>query len=138
MAPLERSVPVSTFKLAFVHELSPFESFSNTLLPVGWTFQSGLPGTAGGRLYGFGVNQVLMLEMVLLNGDHIKFGPTERETAKGYDVPKTVKVSGICHSNPYKMGEDKWEWEACPDDESWNFDDLWFAVRAGGVGLGAL
>ncbi|KAL3808143.1 hypothetical protein ACHAXA_000427 [Cyclostephanos tholiformis] len=107
---------------------------AGTVSPMGWTFQGGLPGTAGGRLYGFGVDQVLMIEMVLPNGNHVKFGPTEWETAEGYDVPKTLKVSGVCRSNPYEIDEDNWEWEACPDDESQNFDDLWFAVRGGGGG----
>ena len=77
------------------------------LYPVGWTFQGGLPGTAAGRLYGFGVDQVLMLEMVLPNGYHVRFGPTEWETAEGYDVPKTLKVSGVCRSNPSETDEDK-------------------------------
>lgn len=105
-----------------------------TVSPMGWTFQGGLPGTAGGRLYGFGVDQVLMLEMVLPNGYHVKFGPTEWEAAEGYHVPKTLKVSGVCRSNPYETDEDKWEWEACPEEASMNFDDLWFAVRGGGGG----
>ena len=101
---------------------------------MGWTFQGGLAGTSGGRLFGFGVDQVLMLEMVLPNGRHVKFGPTEWIAAEGYDVPKTLKVTGVCRTNPDEKIEEKWKWETCPVDVSMNFDDLWFAVRGGGGG----
>ena len=101
---------------------------------MGWTFQGGLGGTTGGRLFGFGADQVTQLEMVLPNGHHVKFGPSEWEDEEGYDVPRTTTVSGMCRSNDEETDEDKWAWEACPDDLNVNFDDLWFAVRGGGGG----
>jgi FAD/FMN-containing dehydrogenase len=39
---------------------------------TGWTFSGGLSGTTAGRTFGFGVDQVLQLEMVLPNGQHVK------------------------------------------------------------------
>ena len=69
--------------------------------------------------------------MVLPNGQHVKFGPTEWEVVAGYDVPKTLKVSGVCNT-----AADSTEpvWAACPQDLAINFDDLWLAVRGGGGG----
>lgn len=107
-------------------------SINQFLSLVGWTFQGGLGGTTGGRLYGFGADQVLQLEMVLPNGQHVKFGPTEWEVSEGYDVPKTTTVAGVCRTNPDEMDEDNWLWGDCSEDI--NFDDLWFAVRGGGGG----
>lgn len=145
---------------------------------VGWTFQGGLAGNKGGRLFGFGVDQVcaaicfsasgtplfiisslfvshccspipphcltpiiiifdsqvVQLEMVLPNTQHVKFGPTEWEDVEGYDVPKTTKVSGVCRTNPEELDESLWTWADCPEDANINFDDLWFAVRGGGGG----
>lgn len=76
---------------------------------------------------------VLQLEMVLPNGAHVRFGPTEWELVDGYDVPKTLSVSGVCNANPTEP-EENWVWGSCPDDLAVNFDDLWFAVRGGGGG----
>eukprot|EP00985_Skeletonema_marinoi_P003233 scaffold1348_cov142-Skeletonema_marinoi.AAC.9 len=93
-----------------------------------------------GRLYGFGVDQVVQLEMVLPNGAHVKFGPTEWATewedasAEGFVVPRTKFVSGVCRSNPDEHDEEKWIWERCPEDFGIDFNDLWFAVRGGGGG----
>jgi FAD/FMN-containing dehydrogenase len=42
------------------------------VLYTGWTFSGGLSGTTAGRTLGFGVDQVLQLEMVLPNGQHVK------------------------------------------------------------------
>jgi len=105
---------------------------SGTVSPMGWTFQGGLSGSSGSRMFGFGVDQVLQVEMVLPNGEHVKFGPTKWEVVQGYDVPKTTSVSGVCRANKLEMDEDKWEWADCSDNI--NFDDLWFAVRGGGGG----
>jgi len=82
------------------------------------------------------VDQVLQVEMVLPNGYHVKFGPTEWEdaTADGFVVPRTKVVSGVCRSNPDEEDEEKWIWEACPEDFDVDFGDLWFAVRGGGGG----
>ena len=104
---------------------------SATVSPMGWTFSCGLSGTTAGRALGFGVDQVVQVEMVLPNGQHVKFGPTEWESVDGYDVPKTLSVSGLCNANP-EGAEDDWEWAPCSEDI--NFDDLWFAVRGGGGG----
>ena len=43
-----------------------------------------------------GVDQVLQVEMVLPNGYHVKFGPTEWEdaSAEGFAYPRTKVVSG--------------------------------------------
>eukprot|EP00985_Skeletonema_marinoi_P022367 scaffold14274_cov215-Skeletonema_marinoi.AAC.19 len=70
---------------------------AGTVSPMGWTWQGGLAGTTGGRLYGFGVDQVVQLEMVLPNGFHAKFGPTEwgDASAEGFTVPRTKVVPGI-------------------------------------------
>ncbi len=79
-------------------------------------------------------SQVVQLEMVLPNTQHVKFGPTEWEDVEGYDVPKTTKVSGVCRTNPEELDESLWTWADCPEDANINFDDLWFAVRGGGGG----
>lgn len=107
---------------------------AGTVSPMGWTFQGGLAGTMGGRMYGFGVDQVLQVEMVLPNGAHVKFGPVEWEdaSADGFIVPKTTSVAGVCRSNPEEFHESLWEWIECSEDI--NFDDLWFAINGGGGG----
>eukprot|EP00984_Skeletonema_dohrnii_P021690 scaffold10883_cov95-Skeletonema_dohrnii-CCMP3373.AAC.1 len=109
---------------------------AGTVSPMGWTWQGGLPGTMGGRLYGLGVDQVVQVEMVLPNGVHVKFGPTEWEdaSADGFTVPRTKVVSGVCRSNPDERDEEKWIWERCPEDFDIDFNDLWFAIRGGGGG----
>ncbi|KAK1745400.1 FAD-dependent oxidoreductase [Skeletonema marinoi] len=109
---------------------------AGTVSPMGWSWQGGLAGSTGGRLDGFGVDQVVQLEMVLPNGVHVKFGPTEWEdvSAKGFIVPRTKVVSGVCRSNPDEHDEENWVWERCPEDFDTDFNDLWFAVRGGGGG----
>ena len=79
---------------------------------------------------------ICTIEMVLPNGHHVRFGPTKWEdaSAEGYTVPKTIAVSGLCHSNPEEQDEEKWEWDSCPDDFGIDFNDLWYAVRGGGGG----
>ena len=85
---------------------------------------------------GIGVDQFVQIEMVLPNGVHVKFGPTEWEdaSAAGFIVPKTKVVTGVCRSNPDEHDEEKWSWERCPEDFDIDFNDLWFAVRGGGGG----
>mmetsp|Transcript_47156 Transcript_47156/g.52713 ORF Transcript_47156/g.52713 Transcript_47156/m.52713 type:complete len:703 (-) Transcript_47156:137-2245(-) len=102
-----------------------------TVSPMGWAFQGGLSGTSAGRTFGFGVDQILQVEMVLPNGQHVKFGPTSWEDIPNA-VPKTTSVSGVCRTNSLERDEEKWEWTDCPIDI--NFDDLWFALRGGGGG----
>jgi hypothetical protein len=75
----------------------------------------------------------MQIEMVLPNGEHVKFGPTEWEDVEGYDVPKTLTVSGVCNTNP-EESEEEWEWGTCPADTNNDIDNLWFAVRGGGGG----
>ena len=104
-----------------------------TVSPMGWTFQVGLSAASAGRALGFGADQVLQIEMVLPNGAHVKFGPTEWEVVEGYDVPKTISVSGLCNTNP-QDAEENWVWDECPEQLAVNFNDLWFAVRGGGGG----
>ena len=109
---------------------------AGTVSPMGWTWLGGLGGTTGSRRYGLGVDQVVQIEMVLPNGYHVKFGPTEWEdaSADGFIVPKTIDVSGVCRSNPEEEDEAKWIWDTCPEDFDIDFNDLWFAVRGGGGG----
>ncbi len=82
------------------------------------------------------MDQVLQVEMVLPNGHHVKFGPTEWEdaSADGFIVPRTKVVSGVCRSNPDEQDEEKWIWDDCPEDFDIDFGDLWFAVKGGGGG----
>ena len=86
------------------------------------------------------MDQVLQVEMVLPNGYHVKFGPTEWEdaSAEGFAVPRTKVVSGVCRSNPDEQDEEKWMWGDCPEDFDIDFGDLWFAVRGGGGGWGVV
>eukprot|EP00985_Skeletonema_marinoi_P006271 scaffold2716_cov205-Skeletonema_marinoi.AAC.1 len=81
-------------------------------------------------------SMVVQLEMVLPNGAHVKFGPTEWEdaSAEGFVVPCTKFVSGVCRSNPDEHDEEKWIWESCPEDFGIDFNALYFAVRGGGGG----
>ena len=75
-------------------------------------------------MYGLGVDQVLQVEMVLPNGEHVKFGPVEWEdaSADGFIVPKTTSVGGVCRGNPEELDESLWEWVECPADLNINFD----------------
>jgi len=107
---------------------------AGTVSPMGWTWQGGLAGTTGGRLYGFGADQVLMIEMVLPNGYHVRFGPTQWQADSSYLYPRTTTVSGVCHQNPEQVDESQWVWTKCPEDIDMMFDDLWFAVNGGGGG----
>ena len=104
---------------------------AGTVTPMGWTFQGGLGGTTGSRLYGLGVDQVLQIEAVLPNGQHVRFGPTSWEDQEGFIYPRTTVVFGVCNQNPEGKEED-WTWGSCPTDI--NFDDLWFAFCGGGGG----
>jgi len=103
-----------------------------SVTPMGWTWQGGLGGTTMGRTFGFGVDQVLQLEMILPDGSHVRFGPTEWESAEEYLYPKTTQVSGVCNQNPFDEDEANWKWEPCTNGV--NFEDLWFATRGGGGG----
>ena len=96
----------------------------------GWLQGGGL-STGLERLWGFGVDQVLELEMVLADGSHVWFGPFEWQQQVGYLYPKTTKVAGKCNIN-VSPDETAWEWVEC--DNEIPFADLWLAVRGGGGG----
>jgi hypothetical protein len=81
------------------------------------------------------VDQVLELELVLANEQHVKLYPTEwnKDTsAEGFLYPKTTKVEGLCNTN-VDNDELMWKWEPCKEPIP-PFNDLWFAVRGGGGG----
>mmetsp|Transcript_11892 Transcript_11892/g.27125 ORF Transcript_11892/g.27125 Transcript_11892/m.27125 type:complete len:531 (+) Transcript_11892:697-2289(+) len=82
------------------------------------------------------LDQVLQVEMVLPNGQHVKFGPVEWEDASsdGFIVPKTTSVGGMYRLNPEEPDESLWEWADCPEGAGIDFDDLWYAVNGGGGG----
>lgn len=105
---------------------------AGTVSPMGWSWQGGLGGTTAGRMYGFGVDQVLQIEMILPNGHHVRFGPTAWEDDSSFLYPKTTQVSGVCNDNPSEEDESMWTWKACPEDI--DFAGLWYAVRGGGGG----
>lgn len=109
---------------------------SGSVSPMGWTFQAGLSGDTGGTRYGLGADQVVQIEMVLPNGFHVKFGPTEWKdaSAEGFTVPRTIGVTGLCRTNPEERDEEKWVWGDCPNDFGIDFMDLWYAIRGGGGG----
>jgi hypothetical protein len=96
----------------------------------GWLQGGGL-STHVDRTYGFGVDQVLQVEMVMADGTHVQFGPSKWEPIGGYVYPKTLKVEGKCNRN-VDEDESKWEWSMC--EKRIPFEKLWFAVRGGGGG----
>jgi len=105
---------------------------AGTVSPMGWTFQGGLATTTNGRSIGFGVDQVIQVDMVLPNGEHVRFGPTQWEDQDdNFIYPSTTEVTGVCLQNP-EEDESKWAWSTCEEDIP--FDDLWFALRGGGGG----
>jgi len=116
------------------YKYHPVAGAAATVTPMGWTFQGGLGGTTNGRTLGFGTDQVLQIEMVLPDGSHVRFGPTEWKdaSADGYRYPKTTKVTGVCNKNPFANSESDYDWVLCTSGV--NFNDLWYAVRGGGGG----
>eukprot|EP00122_Pirum_gemmata_P017524 Pgem_evm1s16412 len=81
------------------------------------------------RLHGFGVDQVLQIEMVLADGTHVKFSPSKWEKVDGKLYPQTKKVSGKCNRK-VSDHESQWRWVDCNKP----FSQLWKAVRGGGGG----
>ena len=100
----------------------------------GWLQGGGL-STGLERRYGFGVDQILEIEMVLADGIHVKFGPKKWVKETGYVYPRTTEVTGYCNSNLVD-DESKWKWTKCSKAQTpaVPFSDLWFAVRGGGGG----
>jgi hypothetical protein len=76
--------------------------------------------------------KVLHIEMILPDGNHVRFGPSKWKKSESTLYPKTEKVSGFCNSKPYEKDENLWEWKKCKDKI--DFKGLWFAVRGGGGG----
>jgi len=98
----------------------------------GWMQSGGLSGSSM-RLHGIGIDQVLHIEMVLPNGNHVRFGPSSWEGREvGFAYPKTTVVTGYCNTNSHETDESLWKWATCEEEN--NFEDLWFAVRGGGGG----
>ena len=106
---------------------------SKTVTTQGWTFAGGLASTTGGRLFGFGSDQVVQVEMVLPKGQLVRFGPSKvKEKEKEFLYPTAEIISGVCCTNPHENDETKFVWKQCSRDIK--FDDLWFAVLGGGGG----
>jgi len=117
----------SEFKYLLVGGASP------TVTTQGWTFAGGLASTTGGRLFGFGSDQVVQVEMVLPKGQLVRFGPSKvKEKEKEFLYPTAEIISGVCCTNPHENDETKFVWKQCSRDIK--FDDLWFAVLGGGGG----
>lgn len=102
---------------------------AGTVAAAGGWLQGGGLSTGLERHYGFGVDHVLMIEMVLADGSHVKFGPSKWVAEAGYVYPRTTEVTGYCNSNVVD-DEAKWHWSKCP--KAIVFEDLWFALRGGG------
>ncbi len=101
----------------------------------GWLASGGLSGNNGMRMFGLGIDQVLHVEMVLPNGKHVRFGPTEWEKEAGKMYAVTTKVTGYCNEGDLS-DEDLWDWQECGEGMSIDIDfaGLWYAVRGGGGG----
>lgn len=129
---------VKSFNEAYRNETGSYKYYNagggaGTVSPMGWTFQGGLAWATNSRRIGLGVDQVIRVDMVLPNGEHVRFGPTAWEDqGDKFIYPKTMEVTGVCHQNPQEVDESKWVWSTCEDDI--NFGDLWFALRGGGGG----
>ena len=104
---------------------------AGTVSAAGGWMQGGGLGWGQERVWGYGADQVLELEMVLASGQHVKLGPSKWEAAEGFLYPKTTAVEGFCNAN-VDAPEREWRWEAC--EEAVPFEDLWYAVRGGGGG----
>ena len=81
------------------------------------------------------VDQVLYVEMVLPDGQFVRFGPSTWTPAEGNQLyPQTTSVMGYCvdDDNIDLSDENTWSWVDCSDQ--YNFDDLWFAIRGGSGG----
>merc|ERR1711959_809894 len=128
---LYRNVGSWNYKLPRDQKYDPFAGAEGMIgAGGGWLLGGGL-GMGQERSWGVGVDQVLELEMVLPDGRHVRFGPTEWAEKEGFLYPQTTKVEGLCNAN-VNHHESLWQWESCEDEPVW--EDLWFAVRGGGGG----
>lgn len=81
------------------------------------------------------VDQALYAEMVLPDGNFVRFGPSTWTHAEGNQLyPQTTSVKGYCIADDTAdlSDESTWSWVDCSDQ--YDFDDLWFAIRGGGGG----
>ena len=81
------------------------------------------------------VDQVLYVEMVLPDGQFVRFGPSTWTPAEGNQLyPQTTSVKGYCIAEDTAdlSDESTWSWVDCTDQ--YGFYDLWFAIRGGGGG----
>ena len=81
------------------------------------------------------VDQVLYAEMVLPDGQFVRFGPSTWTPAEGNQLyPQTTSVKGYCIGDDTADLSDErtWSWVECSDQ--YDFDDLWFAIRGGSGG----
>lgn len=110
---------------------------AGTVSATGGWLQGGGLSTGLERLYGFGVDQVLQIEMVLADGTHVRFGPSAWTAPAGDQLyPQTTAVAGLCNSNVV-ADESQWLFGACASQlgvAPIPFADLWSAVRGGGGG----
>lgn len=104
---------------------------AGTVSAIGGWMQGGGESIGDERMRGFGVDNVVELEMVLANGLHVKFGPSEYERVDGMLYAQTLAVGGQCNLNVV-ADETAWQWGEC--DQDIPFDKLWKAVRGGGGG----
>jgi hypothetical protein len=72
------------------------------------------------------------MEMILPDGNHVRFGPSEWIDNSPNIYPKTTVVTGYCNTNPMENDESLWIWSECVDEI--DFSGLWFAARGGGGG----
>ena len=81
------------------------------------------------------VDQVLYAEMVLPDGQFVRFGPSTWTPTEGNQLyPQTTSVEGYCITDDTAdlSDESTWSWVDC--SHQYNFDDLWFAIRGGSGG----
>jgi len=115
----------------YAHKYEVVGGGGMTVSAIGGWLQGGGLGRGNDRLYGIGVDQVLEIEMILSNGEHVKFGPTEWSTKEKMLYPQTTKIEGYCN-NHIVNDESLWKWSKCKNNIP--FEDLWQAVRGGGGG----
>jgi hypothetical protein len=113
---------------------------AGTVSAVGGWLQGGGLSTGIERMYGGGVDQVLEIEMILADGSHVKFGPSQWKSVEGRQYPQTTEVRGLCNVQP-AGDESQWMWVPCTTSKEDSlgsgtdlFGQLWYAVRGGGGG----
>lgn len=64
---------------------------------------AGLSGPTGGRLFGFGADQILQIEMVLASGDHVLFGPVDWDEVEGKSRSLRLKRLEDCAQGRWRV-----------------------------------